>query len=114
LPLKRISKRTCGLAVTIVALDLHSYYVRELLVSMALFSVAFLFLALLVFAALLLWWASEQFADKSGPASRKVIEYSRRLMARMQNLELRTSDSSKKRLLTATRMVWRQIFIRRA
>lgn len=65
----------------IVALDLHSYYVRELLVSLALFCMAFLFLALLVFAAVFLWWASEQLADRSGPASRKVIAYSRRLIA---------------------------------
>jgi hypothetical protein len=81
LPIQKISKRTCGLAVVIVALDLHSYYARELLVSMALFSVAFLFLAVLVFAALLLWWASEQLVDKSGPTSRRVIAFSRRLIA---------------------------------
>lgn len=79
--MQKISKCTCGLALTIVALDLHSYYVRELLVSMALFSVAFLFLALLILTAVLLWWASEQLADKSGPASRKMIAYSRRLIA---------------------------------
>jgi len=65
----------------IVLFDQHSYYVRELLVSLALFSVGFLFLALLVFAAVLLWWASEQLADRSRPASRKVIAYSRRLIA---------------------------------
>lgn len=81
MPIQKISERTCGLAVMIVALDLHSYYVRELLVSLALFCMAFLFLALLVFAAVFLWWASEQLADRSGPASRKVIAYSRRLIA---------------------------------
>ena len=81
LPIQKISERTCGLAVMIVALDLHSYYVRELLVSLALFCMAFLFLVLLVLAAVLLWWASEQLADRSGPASRKVIAYSRRLIA---------------------------------
>ena len=54
---------------------------RELLVSLALFSAAFLFLALTVLAAILLWWASEQLADWSGPASRKVIDFSRRLIA---------------------------------
>jgi hypothetical protein len=81
LPTQKISERTCGLAVIIVALDLHSYYVRELLVSLALFCMAFLFLALLVLAAVLLWWASEQLADRSGPASRKVIAYSRRVIA---------------------------------
>lgn len=81
MPIQKISERTCGLAVIIVVLDLHSYYVRELLVSLALFCMAFLFLALLVLAAVLLWWASEQLADRSGPASRKVIAYSRRLIA---------------------------------
>ena len=81
LSIQKISERTCGLAVMIVALDLHSYYVRELLVSLALFCMAFLFLALLVLAAVLLWWASEQLADRSGPASRRVIAYSRRLIA---------------------------------
>jgi hypothetical protein len=81
LPIQKISERTCGLAFVIVALDLHSYYVQELLFSLALFSMAFLFLALLVLAAVLLWWASEQLADRSGPASRKVIAFSRRLIA---------------------------------
>ncbi|HXJ06757.1 MAG TPA: hypothetical protein VNH65_16765 [Candidatus Acidoferrum sp.] len=79
--IQKISRRTCGLAAMIVLFDQHSYYVRELLVSLALFSVGFLFLALLVFAAVLLWWASEQLADRSRPASRKVIAYSRRLIA---------------------------------
>lgn len=64
-----------------VALALHSYYVRELLVSVALFSVGFLFLALLVFAAVLVWWISEQLANGVGPASRKVMAWSRRLIA---------------------------------
>jgi len=41
----------------------------------------FLFLALAVLAVMLLWWASEQLADWSGPASRKVIAFSRRLIA---------------------------------
>jgi len=81
LHIQKISERTCGLAVIIVALDLQSYYVRELLVSLALFCMAFLFLALLVLATVLLWWVSEQLADRSGPASRKVIAYSRRLIA---------------------------------
>lgn len=71
----------CGLAVTTLGFGFSSYYLRELLVSLALFSVAFLFLALTVLAAILLWWASEQLAGWSAPASRKVIALSRRLLA---------------------------------
>ncbi len=76
-----IIKVTCGLAITIAGLDLYSYYVRELLVSLALFTVIFLTLALATFAVVFLWWASEQLANRSGPASRKVIAFSRRLIA---------------------------------
>jgi hypothetical protein len=64
-----------------VALALHFYYIRELLVSVALFSVGFLLLALLVFAAVLVWWVSEQLANEAGPASRKVMAWSRRQIA---------------------------------
>jgi len=67
--------------VTVAALDLYSYYVRELLVSLALFTVAFLILALAVLAAVLFWWASEQLASRTGPASRKVVAFSRRVIA---------------------------------
>ncbi|MGB6684702.1 MAG: hypothetical protein WBH24_13730 [Candidatus Acidiferrum sp.] len=81
LPIAKISERTCGLAVTIAAFALHSYYVRELLVSVTLFSVGFLLLALLVFTVILLWWASEQLADWAGPASRKAMALSRRAIA---------------------------------
>jgi len=77
----KINECACGFVFTILGLGFCSYYIRELLVSLALFSVAFLFLALLVFAAVLLWWASEQLADKSRPASRKMIAFSRRLIA---------------------------------
>ena len=77
----KVIKRTCSLVVTLVAFDLYSYFVRELLVSLALFTVAFLFVALTTLAAILLWWVSEQLADRSGPASRKVIAFSRRLVA---------------------------------
>jgi hypothetical protein len=76
-----IIKCICGLVLTLLGLDLYSYYVRELLVSLALFSVVFLLLALVVLAAILLWWASEQVASKTGPASRRVIAFSRRLVA---------------------------------
>lgn len=77
----KISECTCGLVVAISGLGFSSYYIRELLVFLALFSVAFLFLALTVLAVILLWWASEQLADRSGPASRKLIAFSRRLIA---------------------------------
>jgi hypothetical protein len=77
----KISECACGLVVPILGLGFCSYYMRELLVSLALFSVAFLILALTVLAAILLWWVSEQLADWSGPASRKVIAFSRRLIA---------------------------------
>jgi hypothetical protein len=77
----KISECACGLVVVILGLGCSYYCIRELLVFLALFSVAFLFLALAVLAAILLWWASEQLADWSGPASRKVIAFSRRLIA---------------------------------
>jgi hypothetical protein len=68
-----ISKCTWGLALTMAALTFHSYYVREVLVSMALFGLGFLFLAVLVFAAVLCWWVGEQLANRAGPASRKLL-----------------------------------------
>jgi len=77
----KIIECTCGLVLTLVRLELYSYHVRELLVSLALFSVLFLLLALVVLAAILLWWASEQIVSKTGPTSRRVIEFSRRLIA---------------------------------
>ena len=77
----KVVKRTSVLVVASLALILYSYHVRELLVSLALFTAAFLFLALAALAFVLLWWASEQLASRSGPASRKVIAYSRRVIA---------------------------------
>jgi len=68
------------LAVAIPALALYSYYVRELLVGLALFSLVFLFLALVVLVAILIWWISQQLANWSGPASRRVVAFSRRLI----------------------------------
>ena len=76
-----IIKCTSGLVITIAGLDLYSYYVHELLVSLVLFTLVFLILALATFAAVFLWWASEQLANRSGPVSRKVIAFSRRLIA---------------------------------
>jgi len=77
----KIRDYTSGLIVTIVGLGLYSYYVRELLAALTLFSVAFFVLALVVLGALLVWSASVQVAIWAGPASRKVIEFSRRLIA---------------------------------
>ena len=51
-------KWTCAIVLALVGLDLYSYYVHELLVSLALFSIAFFLLALIVLVAILLWWAS--------------------------------------------------------
>jgi hypothetical protein len=81
LPRPNIIKCTGGIVLTLAGLDLYSYHVRELLVSLALFSVVFLLLSLVVLTAILLWWASEQLASKTGPASRRVIAFSRRLIA---------------------------------
>jgi hypothetical protein len=77
----KIRDYTCGLIVTIVGLGLYSYYVRELLAALTLFSVGFFFLALVALGALLIWCASVQVAIWAGPASRNVIAYSRRLIA---------------------------------
>jgi hypothetical protein len=66
--------------VVIAGLGLHSYYVRELLVFLLLFSVAFFFFALAVLGSFLIWWAGQQMAIWSRPASRNVIVLSRRLI----------------------------------
>jgi len=68
------------MVVAFIALVLYSYHVRELLVSLALFTAAFVVLALAALASVLLWWASEQLASRSGPASKRVIAYSRRVI----------------------------------
>jgi hypothetical protein len=70
----------CGLSVVIVGLGLYSYYVRELLVSLLLFCVAFFFLALAVLGAFLIWYAGEQMAIWTRPATRNMIVLSRRLI----------------------------------
>ena len=60
---------------------LYSYYVRELLAALTLFSMAFFFLALVGLGALLIWCASVQVAIWATPASRNMIAFSRRLIA---------------------------------
>jgi hypothetical protein len=77
----KISEFTGGLVVAIAGLGFTSFYVRELLVSLAVFSVAFGVLTLATLAAVILWWASERVASKTGPASRKVLAFSRRIIA---------------------------------
>lgn len=77
----KIRDYTCGLIVTIVGLGLYSYYTRELLAALTLFSVAFFFLALVGLSALLVWCAGVQVAILAKPASRDMIAFSRRLIA---------------------------------
>jgi hypothetical protein len=77
----KIRDYTCGLIVTIVGLGLYSYYVRELMAALTLFSIAFFSLAVIGLAVLLVWCASVQAAVWARPASRNVIMFSRRLIA---------------------------------
>jgi hypothetical protein len=77
----KIRDYTSGVIVTIMGLGLYSYYVRELLVALTIFSVAFFFLAQVGLGALLVWCASVQVAVWARPASRNVIALSRRLIA---------------------------------
>jgi hypothetical protein len=72
---------TCGLLVTIVGLGLYSYYVRELVAALTLFSIAFFSLAVIGLAALLVWCASVHAAVWARPGSRNLIAFSRRLIA---------------------------------
>jgi hypothetical protein len=69
----KIRNYTCGLAVTMVALGLYSYYVRELLASLLLFSALFLAMGLLVLGVVVAWYASEQVALWSRLASQNAI-----------------------------------------
>ena len=69
------------LIVTIVGLGLYSYYVRELLASLALFNVAFVFLTSVALGALLVWCASELLAIWAMPASRNASSFSRCFIA---------------------------------
>jgi hypothetical protein len=64
-----------------MGLGLYSYYFRELMAALTLFSVAFFFLALVVLGALLAWSVSVQVAIRAWPASRSMVAFSRRLIA---------------------------------
>lgn len=77
----KIRDYTCGLIVTTLGLGLYSYYVRELLAALTIFSVAFFFLALLGLGALLIWSAGVQVAIWAMPASRNIVAFSRRVIA---------------------------------
>jgi hypothetical protein len=77
----KIRDYTCGLIVTIVGLGLYSYYVRELLTVLTLFSMAFFFFALIALGGLLVWSASLQVAVWARPASREMLALSHRLIA---------------------------------
>jgi hypothetical protein len=77
----KIRDYSCGLIVTIAGLGLYSYYVRELLAALTLFSLAFFFLVLIGLGALLVWSAGVQVAIWATPASRNVMAFSRRLIA---------------------------------
>jgi len=70
----------CALGVMIAALGLYSYYVRELVASLALFTVAFFFLGLAALALFLIWCAGVAVATWTPPASRNMIAFSRRLL----------------------------------
>jgi hypothetical protein len=71
----------CGLILTIAGLGLYSYYVRELMAALTIFSVAFFALALVGLGAVLVWSASVQVAIWATPASRNILAFSRRLIA---------------------------------
>ena len=72
---------TCGLSVVIVGLGLYSYYVRELLASLVLFTGAFFLLGLVALGMFLIWAACEKLAIWTAPTSRNVVALSRRLIA---------------------------------
>lgn len=70
-----------GFSALIVGLGLYSYYVRELLASLALFIGAFFLLSLAIAGVFLLWYAGVQAVVWTRPASRNMIAFSRRLVA---------------------------------
>jgi len=71
----------CALAVAIAGLGLYSYPVRELLASLALFAVAFLFLGMVALGTFLVWHATGKLASGTGSASRNMVALSRRFRA---------------------------------
>lgn len=77
----KLIEYTCGVSAVIVGLGLYSYYVRELLASLALFTAAFCLLGLAAAGLFLVWSAGVRVVLWTGPASRNVIAFSRRLVA---------------------------------
>jgi hypothetical protein len=77
----KVIEYTCGLSVVIVGLGLYSFYVRELLASLALFAGAFFLLSLAVIGVFLIYYAGFQAVRWTRPASRNMIAFSRRLVA---------------------------------
>ena len=64
-----------------MGLGLYSYYVRELLASLALFTGAFFLLGLVTFGVFLVYCAAEWVVLWTLPASRGMVALSRRLIA---------------------------------
>ena len=76
----KVIEYTCGLSAVVVGLSLYSYSVRELLASLALFTGAFFLLGLAVVGVFLFGWAALQATLWTGPATRNMIAFSRRLV----------------------------------
>ena len=72
---------TCGLSAVIVGLGLYSYYVRELLASLVLFTGAFFLLSLMALGMVLVYYVGQKVAIWAPPASRNMVSLSRRLIA---------------------------------
>jgi hypothetical protein len=72
---------TGGLSAIIVGIGLYSYYVRELLASLAIFTGICLVLGFAGLGVFLIWCVGESVAVWSRAASRNVIALSRRLLA---------------------------------
>ncbi len=61
-------------------LDIHSYYLFEILISLVLVGVAVLSLGLVALCGMLVFWVTTKVANWTVPASRNVIALSRRLL----------------------------------
>lgn len=72
---------TCGLSAAIVGLGLYSYYVREIVASLVLFTGAFFLLSLAALGVFLVCCAGQKVAIWAPPASRNMVALSRRLIA---------------------------------
>jgi hypothetical protein len=77
----KVIEYSFGLSTVIIGLGFYSYYVRELLASLALFTGAFFLLGLALVGGFLLGWVAVQAFRWTGPASHDLIAFSRRLVA---------------------------------